>query len=767
MKFHICKIPVFAVLILSSFCAYTQNKTIDSLRMVLQSAKEDTTRVKTFNALALQFRSNDPDSAIYFADQALALATKTNDETGIVNAYLLKGIAMTNLGDFEEALKENLEALKICTQLLSSEKAIDKSKILKLKANAYSSMGNIYQEQANYTEALKNNFAALKIREETGDKDGIGRSYNNIANIYGFLGNFPESLKNHFAALKIKEESGDKKSIANSYNNIGATYYNQREYPQALKYHFACLKIRQQISDKQGIADSYNNIGVIYEDETKYAEALKYHFASLKIMQEIGHKQGIAGSYGNIGLVYMHQGDNGKALQYFLDYLKISEEIEDNSGIADACISIGDVYIQQNKNTDASFYLNKALLLSKEIGSLDFIKESYNGLAKLDSAKGNFKQALGYYKLYITYRDSLFNEENTKKLVQSQMQYEFDKKESLAKAEQKKKDELAQREKNMQYFAIGLLAVIILAVLIIALILYRNNKQKQKTNLLLQQQKEKVEDTLTELKSTQSQLIQSAKMASLGELTAGIAHEIQNPLNFVNNFSEVNAELIEELQEERKKETRDFKNEDDMLNDIKENEQKISHHGKRADAIVKGMLQHSRSSSGIKEPTDINKLADEYLRLAYHGLRAKDKSFNATLQTDYDETLDKINITPQDIGRVILNLITNAFYAVDERKKQQPEYEPIVTVATRGVKPSSGDLGVEVRVKDNGNGIPQKVVDKIFQPFFTTKPTGQGTGLGLSLAYDIVKAHGGELKVETNEGEGSEFIIQLPVKNIV
>jgi signal transduction histidine kinase len=205
-----------------------------------------------------------------------------------------------------------------------------------------------------------------------------------------------------------------------------------------------------------------------------------------------------------------------------------------------------------------------------------------------------------------------------------------------------------------------------------------------------------------------------------------------------------------------------------LANDISENEQKINHHGKRADAIVKGMLQHSRTSSGVKEPTNINALADEYLRLAYHGLRAKDKSFNATMKTDFDETIGKINVIPQDIGRVILNLITNAFYAVNEKNASTSsatqKYEPTVTVSTKLIIPPSGRQSgaVLISVADNGNGIPKGVVDKIFQPFFTTKPTGQGTGLGLSMSYDIVKAHGGELKVETKEEEGSIFIIQLP-----
>jgi signal transduction histidine kinase len=262
--------------------------------------------------------------------------------------------------------------------------------------------------------------------------------------------------------------------------------------------------------------------------------------------------------------------------------------------------------------------------------------------------------------------------------------------------------------------------------------------------------------SLTHLKQTQTQLIQSEKMASLGELTAGIAHEIQNPLNFVNNFSEVNKELIAELKTEIKKGNTEEVN--SIADDIEANEQKINHHGKRADAIVKGMLQHSRASVGVKEPTDINALADEYLLLSYHGLKAKDNSFNATMKTDFDNAIGKINVIPQDIGRVLLNLYNNAFYAVNEKIKQNIEgYEAIVSVNTKKINDK-----VVLTVMDNGNGIPQKIVDKIFQPFFTTKPTGQGTGLGLSLSYDIIKAHGGEIKVVTKENEGSEFIIQLP-----
>ena len=273
----------------------------------------------------------------------------------------------------------------------------------------------------------------------------------------------------------------------------------------------------------------------------------------------------------------------------------------------------------------------------------------------------------------------------------------------------------------------------------------------------LKEEKQKAEDAFSELQLTQKQLIQSEKMASLGELTAGIAHEIQNPLNFVNNFSEVSKELLDEMLEELK--NGDMEEVKAIMDDVIQNLEKINHHGKRADGIVKGMLQHSRASGDKKEPTDINALTDEYFRLAYHGLRAKDKSFNAHLETSYDKGIKTINVIPQDIGRVILNLFTNAFYAVDEKKSnsKSKNYKPTVSVRTKKLKDK-----VEISVRDNGNGIPKTVIDKIFQPFFTTKPTGKGTGLGLSMSYDIIKSHHGTLIVETEDTKYTEFKIFLP-----
>jgi len=273
----------------------------------------------------------------------------------------------------------------------------------------------------------------------------------------------------------------------------------------------------------------------------------------------------------------------------------------------------------------------------------------------------------------------------------------------------------------------------------------------------LTNQKEELQATLEQLQATQQQLIQSEKLASLGELTAGIAHEIQNPLNFVNNFSEVSMELIDEMQEELEK--GDKEEAAAIAADLKDNLSKIIHHGKRADGIVKGMLQHSRASSTVKEPTDINKLADEYLRLAYHGLRAKDKSFNAELETHFSEGLPMAKVVPQDVGRVLLNLFNNAFYAVHQKQKDKPEgYKPIVSVSTEA---KGGQ--VIITVHDKGSGIPDSVKDKIMQPFFTTKPTGEGTGLGLSLSYDIiVKGHNGKIDVKSEENNYTEFTISIP-----
>ena len=408
--------------------------------------------------------------------------------------------------------------------------------------------------------------------------------------------------------------------------------------------------------------------------------------------------------------------------------------------------SLGGAYKTLGQRDSSIFYAKKAFTLAKSGSFLLQVSDASRLLAELYYDR-NDHEAAGYYKIATSITDSLFNAEKARQvfvIAITQQQHEVE-----------LRNEAAAYQNRLKLY--GMLLILLLAI-VIATILWNNNKKQKAANKLLQRQQD-------ELKQTQTQLIQSEKMASLGELTAGIAHEIQNPLNFVNNFSEVNTELIEEMQQGI--ENGDYEDVKALAGDIKENQLKINQHGKRADFIVKGMLQHSRTSTGERQETNINILADEFLKLSYHGLRAKDKSFNSDMITNFDENLPKVNVIQQDIGRVLLNLFNNAFYAVNQKMKTVTmhssgagaAYKPTVSVST-----SSGENRIIIKIKDNGIGMPEHVREKIMQPFFTTKPTGEGTGLGLSLTYDmVVKGHGGSIEVNSVEGEGSEFIISLPV----
>ncbi|MBS1523134.1 MAG: GHKL domain-containing protein [Bacteroidetes bacterium] len=400
------------------------------------------------------------------------------------------------------------------------------------------------------------------------------------------------------------------------------------------------------------------------------------------------------------------------------------------------------------------YYAKTAVDHAKLDRNPDQVQRATTLLTNEYKAVNDYKNAFYYQEITQQAKDSLFSQQKT-------LQFQnlvFNEKQRQQEAQAK---EIAYQNKIRFYTLLGVLVVF---VLIAAILLFANSQRKKANSTLKQQndqieaQRKDLEKTIADLKNTQRQLIQSEKMASLGELTAGIAHEIQNPLNFVNNFSEVNTELIEEMELELDKggisEVRS------LTSDIKANQQKISQHGKRADFIVKGMLQHSRASTGEKQLTNINVLADEFFKLSFHGLRAKDKSFNAEMVTHFDPDLPKVNVVQQDIGRVLLNLINNAFYAVNQKAKTAgADYKPTVELSTSHTADQ-----IEIKVKDNGNGIPESIKGKIMQPFFTTKPTGEGTGLGLSLSYDIVvKGHGGKINIESKEGEGSEFIIDLPI----
>jgi two-component system NtrC family sensor kinase len=554
------------------------------------------------------------------------------------------------------------------------------------------------------------------------------------------MGNLSKALEMAFKALQIAKTIKSESEAA--LNAVGETYIILKDYPKALSYLQKQKSICEASGNIEALAYANKDIAVVFEEMNQPDSAIYYEQLAIQDFRKTGREEPQV--YETLGNIKMKSGSPAEALNFYQKGLQISIKNNERRASAEAYNKIATFYKNVNQPDSGIYYARKGFEESQLISQKKTIQEAAGLLSELYEQKDT-KESLRYLKIADAYKDSLFGAGNIEAIQTLVAQEEEHQKEIDAA-------KISYQNKLKQYALFAGLGILLL----VASILYRNNRQKQKANKVL-------ETTLTNLKSTQAQLIQSEKMASLGELTAGIAHEIQNPLNFVNNFSEVNKELLVEMKDEIDK--GNLEEAKTIAADVIENEEKINHHGKRADAIVKGMLQHSRTSSSQKELTDINALADEYLRLSYHGLRAKDKSFNANFKTDFDESIEKINIVPQDIGRVLLNLYNNAFYAVTEKAKQQTNglpagqagYEPTISVSTKKINNT-----VELTVKDNGNGIPQKVVDKIFQPFFTTKPTGEGTGLGLSLSYDIIKAHGGEIKVETKEGQGSGFIILLP-----
>jgi len=698
-----------------------QEKEIDSLKNIIEKQSGDATEINALKKVVhLYFVQNQFDSENKYIDRGFVLARSLNfsfrkDSSDVI--WLIDVAGMYRFSNPDSSIILAEEALHLAQQL-------------------------------NFT-------------------IGEGHALITLGENFRLIGDFPQGLGHLFNALRIGRNIGDHEMEENSLSFIGIAYIDLGEYRQGLNYLYQAEKIhenfpRNRIRGLNSFRLSY--IGGAYEEMNMLDSALFFQQQALYFQQQL-QGSGIDVPFSplkatiltRLGDIQVRLGNQTQALSYYRDVIKIGDLL--NLGVAQ--YQAAELFYTLNQRDSSLHYARLAFVNNQRALEKTWVLKASGLLAKLYKSKNNLDSAFHYQGIAMAMNDSLFGPGKFHKL------------ELLAINEKQQQLEILERQKEIQHekerFENKIKMVILLATigvfLLLAIMLYRNNRRKQKTNLLLSEQKQKVEITLSELKSTQAQLIQSEKMASLGELTAGIAHEIQNPLNFVNNFSEVSNEILEEMKNELEK-----GNKEDamtMVGDVKQNLEKILQHGKRADAIVKGMLQHSRSSSGAKEPTDINALCDEYLRLVYQGLRAKDKSFNAKIETDFDPAVGKINIVPQDIGRVVLNLINNAFYAVAERQKpagagtdgvEGVGYEPLVIVSTKKLNDN-----LEIKIKDTGNGIPRNIIDKIFQPFFTTKPTGQGTGLGLSLAYDIVKAHGGEIKVVSKEGEGSEFIIILPI----
>src|SRR5258705_705019 len=530
-------------------------------------------------------------------------------------------------------------------------------------------------------------------------------------------GNHPRSLQKILSSIAISEDAASEKNLlppqydpideftdrslsprlqrltklSRTYQYAGILCLNATNYEKAKNYYRLSIELSTQEKNNRLLSITYSTMGRTYlslkqPDSALYFLQLAYDNAS-----KVDYNRYIGSILLNIGRVYLAEGNKEKAKEYFMRGLFESNEHYYYRGVVASNLALADLNKSQGYTDSILYYVKNGLPVAYYLNAPDLLLRSYTALADFYKIKDNNDSTVKYQSLIIKINDSLFNSKRTQEF----QNIDFDAQQRQQQIEAAKTEE---RDKLRTYALLTGLAIF----LFIAIILYRNSLHRKKANILLSQQKNELETTLATLKTTQNQLVQSEKMASLGELTAGIAHEIQNPLNFINNFSEVNSELIDELKDELGKDNKQQAIE--IANDIKDNEQKINHHGRRADAIVKSMLQHSRSSSGKKELTDINALADEYLRLAYHGMRAKEKSFNVDVKSDFDNSIPKINVIKQDIGRVILNLITNAFYVVAEKKQLKGDnYEPLVIVSTKKEKDK-----VEIKVKDNGNGIPQK-----------------------------------------------------------
>ncbi len=617
------------------------------------------------------------------------------------NSYLI--FIASQVEDTEEVSRLNEEMKNLVTSI-KNQKTIG---LLNFQ------LANYYRNNGDNAHAVENYLQSVDFFKSNNGYSMLANVYYEMSNLYANLEMFDKRAEAMENRVVLIEENNLSEDMFNIYNQALWAMYDAQRYEKAKYYNERRRELANPESMDQYLADNYSLEGHILMDSGQYQEAIKMLEKAFDISLRLNRVWSDEWEAYRIGYCYYQLKEYDKSLEY-----------------AEWSKKLLDVGNQR---------------LRKKLSLL---------FAEIYEARGNDKQAFEYLK---TYKDMIKESEdmNVANIVM-QAQITSLLEENKKEIEILEKEQLLteQQNKNQRLWIISI-AGALLSALVVSLILYRNNKSRKKANDILFQQKEKVQQTLAELKSTQSQLIQSEKMASLGELTAGIAHEIQNPLNFVKNFSEVSTELIDEMIDDLKSGKQEAAAQ--LASEIKENQERINHHGKRAGSIVRGMLQHSRISSGELVETDINNLCDEYLRLSYHGLRAKDKSFNADLQTDLAKGLPKVKVVPQDLGRVLLNLINNAFYAVKEKSESGIDhFKPVVAVSTKLLKNM-----VEIKVVDNGNGVPAEVQEKIFQPFFTTKPSGKGTGLGLSLSYDIIKAHGGNLRVESHKGQGAQFIIEI------
>jgi len=761
------KIEMILLICLFSNQSYSQQSRVDSAITLLNKSNTasglDTLAFSSAQELINTTELND--AQINQLEKAAAQFKKANDEDlcYYVKSCILRSLSITNKFKAIDYGHQNLKQLE--TSRTPQSKILYRYFLTLLRV-PYRTSSKLAEGFPFYTKQL----SQFKLQN---DSAAISICYFVLAGFYRTIGLYESGIYHMKNSISYADSSitinrpfnegiyEGKQAWINNTGALAEYYLLKGNYDEAISYAFTALKQAFDLNKTLTIKSNSNTLAYYFslwgtaKILANQPDSLDYYFPIVDSTAITNEHMVLVTQTRALYKMQMNVFSEADSLLQYCR--KMDKTYAMASGVYSNIIQ-PDYYLALLRIKQKRFEEAASLILM-DMDRVKVIRSNrlrgYKLLAEIYQQTGKAEKANQAYQAFINLKDSILSDQEKYRTISFETeQLITDNEIAISKLESENK--LSAQSRN---FTIGMSGLL----LILAGSIYYRFRSKRKANVVL-------EKTLTELKSTQSQLIQSEKMASLGELTAGIAHEIQNPLNFVNNFSEVSKELLVEMKEELASGSPEEASA--IADDVIQNLEKINHHGKRADAIVKGMLEHSRAGSGEKEPTDINALADEYLRLAYHGLRAKDTSFNAALKTDFDKAIGSINIIPQDIGRVLLNLINNALYSVNERsKKHEIGYEPAVMLSTKLLTASENSLirqsakSIIISVKDNGSGIPENIKEKIFQPFFTTKPTGQGTGLGLSLSYDIVKAHGGDLRVESTEREGSTFIIQIPLTN--
>lgn len=774
------------VFLFSAACLRAQTKKADSLQNVLkQHPVPDTFRVNRYVDLANEWNLPEPQRIVW-AVKALRLSTQLHYPRGKAEGLATLAMIKYYHSQYDRARVLLLKALPYAKEGKDLKQLSQLYQFLAYATNDKKQQQEYFQQSIELAKQLKDNvllasvyqgvawFArgeeqqryyrqAIDAARQADDPVLIINIFTESARKSYFDGDYPNAIQASMQAMQTVDgiTTGSRDSLkAELLQVMSWTYTQLKDYDRALAYLNQIQKLNSNLHDGTRKGSTFSQLGDTYREKGEWHKALQMYRQGLKDTVQLKGTSWLVAMEANSAVCWQQLGNYQKAMLHARRALGLIKQMENKFLASLTYRAMGQNHLHFGNLDSSLYYGHESIRNALEFRDKPSLRDAGLLLAQTYAQKKDFEKAYEFQRKYTFYKDSLNNEVVSRKATVNEFALQL-----------QKQEEEAHLQRIQIYSGLAVLAL----VLGLTIVLLINNRQKQRANTQLKAQKDEIkvqrdqiEQTLTKLRNTQAQLIQKEKMASLGELTAGIAHEIQNPLNFVNNFSELSVELAQELKEElRKAALKESEQEyvEELIGDLSQNQQKINHHGKRASAIVKGMLEHSRAATGERQPTDLNALVEEYLRLAYHGLRAKDKDratdrFQADFELIADPNLPLVNVIPQEIGRVLLNVLNNAFYAVGERAKKEGEtYRPTVKVST-----SHTPEEVVIKVEDNGSGMSEEILSRIFQPFFTTKPPGEGTGLGLSLSYDIITGgHSGTLEAESELKKGTRMLITLPI----